>query len=250
MKVGDGQKAQRGQEAQREGAKKKESSRGEEQRSFRDVMKERAGRRDESRGVRAEEKRGDERGRRLRDGELQKQEREGQARELTRRRDGDAEPGKAGIEKGKEGGLERAGADIGASARRGAQSAAGAEEFGARQSLDVGPAAGAAGQVGAAQQSAPMQGSTSPALAEIANKIVQAVRVGEDAQARRVVFLDVTVPGRGDVRIRVRRDGGGMEVRMRADNDALARTLQEGVGDLREEGARKGIQFTSVQVVR
>ena len=87
-------------------------------------------------------------------------------------------------------------------------------------------------------------------MSEMVRRIVDAVRVGQDAQARQVVFVDVTVPERGKVRIRLRRDGGGMEVRMRADNDALARSLQQGVGTLRDKAEDKGISFTSVQVVR
>ena len=89
-----------------------------------------------------------------------------------------------------------------------------------------------------------------PALDVVAREILNAVRVGEDATKRRVLFLDVTVPGQGDVRIRLRRDGDGMEVRMRADNDELARNLRSGSDELRERGRDEGINFTSVRVVR
>lgn len=89
-----------------------------------------------------------------------------------------------------------------------------------------------------------------PAVQQIAREIVEAVRVGEDEHRRQVVFLDVTVPERGEVRIRLRRDGGGMEVRMRADNDALARTLQQNTDGLRRAAGAKDIELTSVRVVR
>ncbi len=230
MKVGDGKQQQqaRGAEAAKKGqpANKNEASRDGEKRSFSDLIK--------NRGARSEERVGDERGRRLRDGELQKMEREA----------GGDHQGRA-MEGGACGEADRGGGR----AREGRN----AEELDNRQSLEALDLKGQAQQVGqmaGTQQAAAMQASSSPAMAEIVKKIVQAVRVGDDAQARRVVFLDVTVPGRGEVRIRLRRDGGGMEVRMRADNDALARTLQEGVAALREEGAKKGVQFTSVQVAR
>lgn len=88
-------------------------------------------------------------------------------------------------------------------------------------------------------------------LEVVARRVLNAVRVGDGQTSRQVMFLDVTVPQRGDVRIRLRRDGGGgFELRMRADNDALARTLQRGSGELRDRAAQQGVQFSSIRVVR
>lgn len=88
------------------------------------------------------------------------------------------------------------------------------------------------------------------AMDQMAGEILRAVQVGEDGQARRVVFLEVQIPGHGDLRVRLRREGGGLEVRIRADNDRLARLVREHSDTLRGRAREKGVEMTSIQVVR
>lgn len=238
MKVGEGNRAQGGGRATTDRrADKGEVDRKKEGRSFREMM--------ENRGARTEERRGDERGRRLRDGQLQKSERDGRARMMDQRDGGQksnelrarcseaGEDGQRDIDKWSRDTVRSLDEQTALSS---------VENFELRHRGEVPPVI--------AQRSAAMQGSFNPALAEIARKIVQAVRVGEDSRARKVVFLDVAVPGRGEVRIRLRRQGAGMELRMRADNDALGRSLQEGLAELRRSCGQKGIHITSIQVAR
>lgn len=126
-------------------------------------------------------------------------------------------------------------------------------ELGPKEVENGGPAqvdAAAQGSEAAARVEAARMDGGEESLEGIARQIVKAVQVGEDAQARRVMFLEVTVPGHGDVRIRLRRDGGGMEVRMRADNDGLAQTLRQYSGRLRSGASEQGLRLTSIQVVR
>ncbi len=241
MKVDDGNRARREEAQQRQQRGQNERAKGDKQR-FAEVM--------ERRQAPGGHRRGDERGRELREGIEQRRGREGAAKRLERsgRRDGDKGANTEGREATRRPGEQR----CEAGGERQAASASVLEDEESRMAEyipgvdEIAERAGGAGAAGKAESSAYAE----PPMMRVARKIVEAVHVGDDAQGRRVVFLDITVPGRGDVRIRLRRDGGGMEVRMRADNDALARSLQQGVADLREEGAEQGIQFTSVQVVR
>lgn len=235
MKVDGDQKGQRPQQQQgKKGAD-------EDKRRFADIME----RQRAPGGHRA----GDERGRKLRDGTVQREQREKDGRVFERRAPAE------GAEGDERRSAKEAGEAKPAERSTGQRPVASVGDGGERSEMAMGAVEDARGltdqgrDVGAAQESERAQ-RAEPPMPQVAKEIVQAVRVGEDAQARKVVFLDVTVPGRGDVRIRLRRDGGGMEVRMRADNDALARSLQQGVGQLREEAAKKDLQFTSVQVVR
>lgn len=88
------------------------------------------------------------------------------------------------------------------------------------------------------------------ALEEITKEILTALHVGEDQQARKVIFLDIQIPGHGDLRVRLRREGGGLEVRFRADNDALARMMRQHSESLRGQAKAKGLHLTSIEVVR
>ncbi len=252
-RVGDGQRAEQRvaddrRQSRQAGAKQ------EEKRSFSQVMKQRE--------MPSGESRGDERGRRLREGTVQKGARQeranhGEQQHLQRKHTSQRESARKEapqenrredrpIGAGKDGeSREDSLRDDGQTKGMNAQ----AQESWRGSADAVQQVGSRAGGAGEAQQMEAYR-AKNPAMEEVARQIVNAVRVGEDHQARRVMFLDVTVPGRGDVRIRLRQDGGGMEVRMRADNDALARTLQEGVGDLRRQGAQKGVQFTSIRVVR
>ena len=253
-RVGDGQRAERRVEEDRR-QKRQQGTRREEGRKFSQML--------QKRERPSADRRGDERGRKLREGTAQKghrQERAGrnerlqaQRREPGEKKGRSREASTTERKEGKRAGRESIG-DDGAKddASDGLEARAlAAGDDDCRRATSDGVREVQAKAEGA-EQAQTMEASKgkNAAIEEVARQIVDAVRVGEDSRERRVVFLDVTVPGRGDVRIRLRRDGGGMEVRMRAGNDALARSLQEGVGELRERGADKGISFTSIQVVR
>lgn len=104
---------------------------------------------------------------------------------------------------------------------------------GIQQTADAGPAAG----------------TDRAEVAQLANKIVEAFYVGQDARAKKIVMMDVNVPGRGSVRVRLSKTGDSVDVRMRADNEDLARLLRAHREDLRESGASKGVNFANIEVV-
>ena len=101
-----------------------------------------------------------------------------------------------------------------------------------------------------ARATAPKLVAPTPELGQISREILQALRRGEDAQQRRVVFLEVRVPGLGDLRVRLRREGDSVSVRLRADNDGLARAVRAELPQLREAGAARGILFAHLEVLR
>lgn len=264
MKVGDGEKANRAEGTNRREGQRQEKAKREKSRSFSEVM--------DRRKTADQYKRGNERGREIKEGTVQRQGREAERHRLTQREPrggrGEAPERRNGRQGERKDGLS---GERGVRDKEVKESRECTEDVGDGYDLDADPRTGeSTTHIGESTAENPQEiqevrervGGTEgpgyaeasrrsePAMTEVARQIVNAVRVGEDGQARRVVFLDVTVPGQGDVRIRLRRDGSGMEVRMRADNDALARTLQEGVGQLREKGREKDIQFTSIQVVR
>lgn len=87
------------------------------------------------------------------------------------------------------------------------------------------------------------------AVAQVFEKIVQSYQVGSDVRARKVVMLDVDVPGRGGVRVRVSRNGDAVEVRMRADNPELAGLLRAHRDGLYRAGEERGFRFAHIEVV-
>jgi hypothetical protein len=88
-----------------------------------------------------------------------------------------------------------------------------------------------------------------PAPQQIATHIVDAIHVGHDQHARKIVMVDVHIPGKGDVRIRLRRQGDDIEVRMRTNSQDLARELRQGRDTLREAGREKGLHFSTIDIV-
>ncbi len=100
-----------------------------------------------------------------------------------------------------------------------------------------------------AEQAAPAAGTDRAEMAQLANKMVQAFYVGQDARAKKVVMMDVNVPGRGSVRVRLSKTGDSVDVRMRADNEDLAKLLRAHREDLRESGASNGVKFANIEVV-
>ena len=86
-------------------------------------------------------------------------------------------------------------------------------------------------------------------MVELANKLVRACQVGTDQQARKVMMLDVRVPGRGSIRVRLRQEGNGISVRMRADNDELKALLRKHQGAMRDAAHEQGVTFSRIDVV-
>lgn len=99
----------------------------------------------------------------------------------------------------------------------------------------------------------PIEEPTSPqdvrAVVQMAEQLVKACSVGHDARARKVMMLDVEVPGKGEMRVRLTRDGDGVNVRLRASDDATRTWLKAHQGNLRDEAAKQGVVFKRIEVV-
>lgn len=86
-------------------------------------------------------------------------------------------------------------------------------------------------------------------VAELAKQLVDRAHVGRDASGRQIMLLDLQVPGRGNVRVRLRRRGDGFELRMRPENEELARDLRREREHFRQSAAEGGVDFTSIEIV-
>ncbi len=86
-------------------------------------------------------------------------------------------------------------------------------------------------------------------VAELARKLVERAHVGRDASGRQIMLLDLQVPGRGNVRVRLRRRGEGFELRMRPENEDFARDLRREREHFRQSAAENGVEFTSIEIV-
>jgi hypothetical protein len=86
-------------------------------------------------------------------------------------------------------------------------------------------------------------------VAELARKLVDRAHVGQDASGRQIMLLDLEVPGRGNVRVRLRRRGEGFELRMRPENDEFARDLRHEREHFRQSAAEGGVDFSSIEIV-
>lgn len=88
---------------------------------------------------------------------------------------------------------------------------------------------------------------------EVMQQLVSAMAaegwVGADIHGRKVVMLNVQCPGRGSVRIRLRKEEAGVSVRVRADNDELSSLLHNHQDQLRDAMAKKGLALTNLEVV-
>lgn len=93
---------------------------------------------------------------------------------------------------------------------------------------------------------APAAPSTAAALAE---RILEACFVGQDEHSRRVMMLDLTIPGRGRVRVRLTRRGERVDVRIRAEQGQTRGLIERGLGELRASGAERGVRFGQIQLV-
>lgn len=125
-----------------------------------------------------------------------------------------------------------------------ARSSVAEESAGAEAGAGV-PAAGE--EIGAARQAEGAR-ARPPEMDALVDRLVEALHVGRDARARKVMLLDVQVPGRGGVRVRLRRRGQEVEVRLRADNDELRRELGQRREALRESARQRGVIFASIEV--
>lgn len=86
-------------------------------------------------------------------------------------------------------------------------------------------------------------------LGEIVEAMVKAAQVGEDAQGRKVMFLELDVPGRGTLRVRLLKEHDGYAVRMRASDEGLARELLSAQSEMVRGAGARGVRFNAVEVV-
>lgn len=85
-------------------------------------------------------------------------------------------------------------------------------------------------------------------IESIANEMVRAVRVGRDGQRRRVVMLELEIPGRGGLNVRMRRDGEGYDIRMRAERSALGAELKRGTSKMKGAMEERGVAVGSINI--
>ncbi len=99
----------------------------------------------------------------------------------------------------------------------------------------------------------PTAAAAPPAPSEVMQQLVSAMAaegwVGADIHGRKVVMLNVQCPGRGSVRIRLRKEEAGVSVRVRADNDELSSLLHDHQDQLRDAMSKKGLALTNLEVV-
>lgn len=87
-----------------------------------------------------------------------------------------------------------------------------------------------------------------PAVEQIVDRMVEAVHVGQDERARRVVLIDVVVPGMGRLRARLKRTRQGVEVRLRAEAPELTRLLRGQRAEIMDTARARGIEMTKVEI--
>lgn len=84
---------------------------------------------------------------------------------------------------------------------------------------------------------------------KIARALVDKAHIGTDISGRQIVMMELEVPGRGQIRVRLRRRGEGFELRMRPQNQELARDLRQDRGHFRQAAAKRGVTFSSIEIV-
>ncbi|GEM_PF-6749701 len=131
---------------------------------------------------------------------------------------------------------------------------------GRRRGADAEPVQGPPGIREGVSPSPPARVETSQAAASsrgaenletirrLAGEVAKSLKVGVDAAKRQVVLMDVEIPGRGTVHIRLRRQGAKFDARFRADDHGLARMLRRHREDLRQAGDDAGVQFGELRV--
>ncbi len=83
----------------------------------------------------------------------------------------------------------------------------------------------------------------------VVQEMVEACYVGEDAQARKVVMLEIALPGRGMVRARIRREKDGIHVRLRAKDPSTKELLRSHKDELLQGAKARGVDLKGVDVV-
>lgn len=86
-------------------------------------------------------------------------------------------------------------------------------------------------------------------VAKLAHALVDKAHIGTDMSGRQIMLMDLEVPGRGQVRVRLRRRAKGFELRMRPQNQELARDLRQERHRFRQEASRRGVTFSSIEIV-
>jgi hypothetical protein len=128
--------------------------------------------------------------------------------------------------------------------RRGEESAPGIERTAVDARNERSVRVGASRAEGASRTSADVE-----TIRRLAAEVAKSVKVGVDRAKRQVVLMDVEVPGRGTVHVRLRRQGERFDVRLRADDHGLARMLRRHRDDLRQAGDDAGVSFGELRVV-
>lgn len=85
-------------------------------------------------------------------------------------------------------------------------------------------------------------------LQPVFDSIVREVAVAEDVHRRKIIMLDLAVPGRGRVRVRVRRGEHGAQVRFRTDDEGLREELAARRSELTDRARDRGVAIARVEV--
>lgn len=92
------------------------------------------------------------------------------------------------------------------------------------------------------------QATDRQAVVQLVEKLVRSCQVGQDQKARRVMLMEVELPGRGTVHVRLQQQRQGVEVRFRARDEATAQLLRTHQGQL-EEGLRgRGVEVNRISI--
>ncbi len=83
----------------------------------------------------------------------------------------------------------------------------------------------------------------------VVQEMVEACFVGEDAQARKVVMLEIALPGRGMVRARIRRERDGVSVRLRAKDPETKELLRAHKDEFVKGASERGVDLKEVDIV-
>src|SRR5690554_23380 len=116
-------------------------------------------------------------------------------------------------------------------------------------SADIGGIAPTTGRAEAAKAPASDTAQRHAEVAKIARELVDKAHLGTDTSGRQIMMLELEVPGRGQIRVRLRRRGDGFELRMRPQNPELARDLRQERHHFREAAAGRGVTFSSIEIV-
>ena len=86
------------------------------------------------------------------------------------------------------------------------------------------------------------------AVVQLVDKLVRSCQVGHDHKARRVMLMEVEIPGRGQVHVRLQQSSQGMEVRFRARDEPTAQLLRAHQGQLEEGMRQRGVEVQRITI--